>query len=130
VAKVRANVLLVTALVLCATAAPASAQHQNKFMSNQGLSAGNAKSSSVGYTDIFLIYGVANHTWCPSVAQGYSGYTSTPNSGGHFTAHSPTCGPHYQEWYPNGTSDIWFRGAAWNRNQSTFDDFDYAWAIW
>ncbi len=92
----------------------------------QGLSAGNAKSSSTGHTNLWYVQGQANHTWCPSVAQGYSGYTSTPNSGGNFTAHAPTCGPHHQIWYPNGTSNIWFRGAAWNRNQSTFDVFTYA----
>lgn len=98
-------------------------------MGNQGLSAGNAKSSSTGHTGITSVYGDANHTWCPAVAQGYGGYTSTPFSGGHFTAYS-SCGPHFQLWGPNGTSGIWFRGAVFNPNGATFDTFTYAEYQW
>lgn len=125
----RVMIPVVTALALGTTAAPASAGSA-VIMGAQGLSAGNAKSSSTGRTGILLVDGDANHTFCPSLAKGYSGYTSTPFSGGHFTAHSPSCGPHYQQWAPNGTSDIWFRGAVWNPNDSTFDTFTHAYYWW
>ena len=99
------------------------------FMDEQGLSAGNAKASSSFHTRVYEIEGNANHTHCPAVAQGYGGYTSTPFSGGNFTAYL-NCGPHYQFWLPHGTANTNFHGAEYNPNISTFDFFDYARYYW
>jgi hypothetical protein len=99
----------------------------DQFMSyGQGLSAGNAFASAGSHYGVDLITRYANHSFCPAVASGYSGYTSSPNGGARFTAQRPTCGPHFQDWMPAGTASISFHGAVWNRNQSTFDVFDWA----
>jgi hypothetical protein len=76
-------------------------------------------------------YGQSDHTWCPALASGYAGYTSTPFTSPHWTAYqSYLCGPRYQEWWPNGTAGVYFRGAAYNPNGSTFDTFDWAAYDW
>lgn len=101
------------------------------FMSNQALGAGNAK-ASVGAASgsNVTVWGVSDHTWCPAVARGYAGYTSSPNSGGNSTDyHGADCTNGYaiSHWNTNGYS---WHGAAWNRNASTVDNFDYANVLW
>lgn len=99
------------------------------FMSNQGLSAGNAK-ASVGANagSYVVVWGVSDHSWCPSLARGYAGYTSSPNTSTNTTTYR-VCGPGYQTdaWDTGGWS---WHGAAWNRNVSTFDNFDHAIILW
>lgn len=119
-----------TGLVLMAMWWPASATAgYEHFMSNQGLSAGNAYASASAHSGVNGIWGYADHTHCPSYATGYSGYTSTPFTGGHFTAQGP-CGPGYQGFYPTGLGSVYVRGAEFNPNQSTFDNFSSATYTW
>ncbi|HEX8105798.1 MAG TPA: hypothetical protein VF533_24495 [Solirubrobacteraceae bacterium] len=103
-----------------------------QFMNDgQGLSAGNAKASGTAHTGVDVVFGSANHTWCPALAAGYGGYTSTPFSGGHFTPYDPNrCGAYYQEWYPNTSSGEYFHGAAYTPNAVTFDVFNWARYQW
>ena len=124
--------VVVVATLALGTATPAASAGVDQFMNaGQGLSAGNAKSSSSAHSGVTIVRGSADHTFCPAVAQGYAGYTSTPFSGGNFTAYqSYTCGPRYREWRPNGTSNYYFRGAVYNPNGQTFDVFDYAYYEW
>lgn len=116
-------------LVVFANAGTAFAGGE-RFMYQQGLSAGNAYASDSSHTGVQNVNGRADHTHCPTVAQGYGGYTSTPFSNGNFTANSPVCGPGYQSWYPNATSNYYFHGAEYNPNSSTRDYFAHAYYSW
>lgn len=117
---------LTLAVALPLVAAPPTLAAVNQFMSYQSLGAGNAYASSLVKRGISQVDGVSNHTWCPALAQGYQGYTSSPNSGGNWTPTSTLCGTNYQYWRPNGTANIYFRGAAVNPNSVTSDYFNYA----
>lgn len=122
---------VVGAVALSAASASPAFALSEQFMSNQGLSAGNAKASVAAHSgSSVLVYGNSDHSWCPSLARGYAGYTSSPNSGGNTTVYQgAACGPGYQSasWNTNGYQ---WHGAAWNRNVSTFDNFTYATVIW
>lgn len=118
------------ALLAMAVGASTAAAGNQTYMSNgQGLGAGNAYASGSSNTGVDLTRGYANHTHCPALAQGYGGYTSSPNGGGRWTGWS-TCGPYFQEWLPNGTANYSFHGAEFNPNQSTTDVFNYAEYYW
>lgn len=129
--RVCASAFVVAALVFGLRAFPASAGTGTFINNGQGVSAGNAKSAAHVHKGLLVVWGDSNHTWCPAVAQGYQGYTSTPFTGGHSTAYQPAfCGPHEQSWYPNATENISLRGAAYNPNVSTFDTFEFAAWMW
>lgn len=110
------------------TASSASAALET-FMNYQGLSAGNAKASVSAHSGVVEIEVITDHTACPAVAQGYTGYTSTPFSGGNFTAYL-NCGYPRAVWYPSGTSGIYFHGAVHNNNGSTYDYISYGTYWW
>lgn len=100
------------------------------FMGSQGLSAGNAYSSYSAHSYVNQISVDSNHTACPAVASGYSGYTSTPFSGGHNTAYqSYECGYGVATWYPNPTGG-YLHGAVYNPNQNTYDYITWAVYYW
>lgn len=123
--KLRA-VLAGAACVALGLPAPALA-FQDWFIINQGLSAGNAKSStSVGKGNMW-VHANADHTFCPGIGKGWSGYTSQPFSGGNTTIYaSQDCGPHtqYSATYQMGSS--YWRGVVYNPNSTTYDQFDHA----
>lgn len=136
-AKRVSKVMAVTA-VLAATWATANASvafaSYDTFMGNQGLSAGNAYASSSVHSYVNQISVDTDHTACPAVALGYSGYTSTPFSGGHNTAYQSyacgyTQGGRVPTWYPNPTSGS-LHGAVYNPNGSTFDYITFAVYYW
>lgn len=126
----RAATLVAASLVALALSAGTAFAATERFMSNQGLSAGNAYASLSAHSNVFLIVTSGDHTACPAVATGYAGYTSSPFSGGRYTAYqSSLCGPGQRAWYPNPSSS-YVRGATYNPNTSTFDFMyyaDYAW---
>ncbi len=105
------------------------------FMSNQGLSAGNAYAAPNAHYNVDIVTSSADHTHCDAIARGYGGYTSSPNSVslGHYTYRNPTCSPGATSWsprfagYPGSTQ---YHGAENNPNISTFDNFVYAWVGW
>ncbi|HEX6023056.1 MAG TPA: hypothetical protein VFZ00_13735 [Solirubrobacter sp.] len=125
----RAIICIVGALAICGTTAGAAWAGNELFMSNQGLSAGNAYASTSAHTGVWALEGDADHTHCPAVATGYAGYTSSPFSGGNSTSFG-ACGPHYQAWYPSGLGSVYRHGAEYNPNQSTFDSFVFAIYHW
>lgn len=111
---------LLAGLLCGVMAAPAAAAGTFTFMSNQGLSAGNAYASAGSHYYVYQVRTSSDHTSCPGVASGYGGYTSTLNGGGNFTSYSQ-CGTYGGTWFPNGTQSYSFHGAAVNPNVSTFD---------
>jgi hypothetical protein len=117
--------VLVT-LALAVGATTPSALAQESIMFHQGLSAGNARAGDPHQAQFYL-EGSSDHGWCPSLAVGYAGYTSTPFVSPHDTRYFINhCGPGYQYIdHPSGYSGYW-RGTAYNWNVSTFDNFDYA----
>lgn len=117
--------ILVSCVASLSFATAALGFNQDVFMNNgQGLSAGNAKASGTAINaSLIATEGWSDHTWCPTVSQGYGGYTSTPFTSPNWTANSPNCGPGYSYWSPNATSCCYFHGAAYNPNGATFDTF-------
>lgn len=123
--------LVVAVLAISALPHAASAGVEQFMNDGQGLSAGNAKASGSAHSGVDVVFGSADHTFCPAVAQGYGGYTSSPFTGGNFTAYqSWACGPRNQYWYPNGTANYYFHGAVYNPNSYTFDTFYWARYQW
>jgi hypothetical protein len=118
-----------TSLAVGIAASPAFASGTETFMSNQGLSAGNAKASIAAHTgNPIAVAASSDHTFCPAFATGYAGYTSTPFTGGHTTFVGPTCGPGVQGW--SISSNSYMHGAVYNPNISTFDEFAWADFYW
>ena len=108
------------------TARPAFAGWQT-FMSNQGLSAGNAYAAVPAHSGLLAVSGNANHTHCPAVGTGWTGYTSQPWGGGNYMYWSSSCGPGTVGWtFSAGGS--YYHGAEYNPNSSTNDQF--SWAEW
>lgn len=91
-----------------------------KFMGPQNLGSRNAYAGAYAYYPANFVIETSDHSACPGVAQGYSGYTSTPNSGGRIT-HWTNCAPGESSWYFNNAGEAW-RGAVFN---STYTWTDY-----
>ena len=123
----RRALVLTASTAICALMAvvPPAQAAVDRFMQEQRLGAGHAYASYSRHTGISRVEGAADHTWCPSLAQNYEGYTSQPRGGDNRTAIGP-CGPGYRSWQPNGTESTLFRGAAYNPNSTTTDYFGYA----
>lgn len=124
-----ASAVLGAVLMLALSAGSAYAANE-VFMRDRDLSAGNAYGTVSSTMGVVQVDGYAFNTHCPAVEQGFTGYTSTPNSGGNFLAHEPTCGPYSQVWNPAGTSGITFHGAEYNPNSTTRDSFTSAEYWW
>lgn len=117
------------AAALTAGAAPAAAlAGAETFMSSQSLSAGNAKASVAAHSGTLGVDAVGDHSFCPALARGYAGYTSSPNSGGNQTSASTNCGPGYRA--SSWSSGTFWHGAVWNQNISTSDYFSVATFYW
>ena len=108
-----------SALALMGASASVASAASEEYMHNAGLSPGNAFASNSAHSGVTHVGGVGDHTSCPALAQGYTGYVSNPRSGGHNTAYTD-CGI-ATSWYPAGTAGIYFHGAAFNPNQATYD---------
>ena len=99
-------------VVLVASTAPAVAATE-EWMTSSFIGAG-----LVAHASVSAHTGVSNthkngQPACPAVASGYSGSTTTPNSGGNFTAIG-NCGDGDRIWNPNGTAGIFFHGAVYS----------------
>lgn len=112
-----------------AAATPALAGADYFFMYRQYLEDGDAFASTSAHSGVDRIFKSSDHTTCPGVAQGYAGYTSSPNGGSHFTAYS-ACGPGRSNWYPAGTERYYFHGAVVNPNVRTHSFVYYADYYW
>jgi hypothetical protein len=99
-------------VMLVASAAPAMAATE-EWMTNSFIGAGE-----VAWASVSAHSGVSNShkngdSACPAVASGYSGGTTTPNSGGNFTAIG-NCGGGDRIWSPAGTAGIFFHGSVYS----------------
>lgn len=123
--------LVACAVILASALGSAGAAQGAVFMSQQGLSAGNAYAGPA-HSYIQHVEVGADHSQCAGVANGYSGYTSSPFSGGHNTYYS-YCAP-YSHWcwqancgapgVPSGQ-----RPSSYNGNVSTYD-YIYGGGYW
>jgi hypothetical protein len=126
---VRALTLLAAIAALMSVIASPALAGSETFMSNAGLSAGNANASTAAHSGFLAVSGNSDHTFCPGFGTGYAGYTSTPFTSGHSTLLDVDCGPGTQGWsYDAGGS--FMHGAVYNPNASTTDTFTYAYFGW
>lgn len=127
------------ALVLAALGAgaiaptPALAYDIDTFWPYGGdLSAGAAYAGTAAHSQVRSVYVVSNHTVCAALAQGYSGFTFSPFSGGHSTyiknGTTAACAPTVY-WAPNPSS-TYLHGAAYNPNVRTTDHISTATWSW
>lgn len=83
-----------------------------------GLDPGKIWSAQTSYAQqTTAVQGYANHTECPAITQGVTGYSQ-----GYTYLSYSACGPGYQ-YQPYCGCSIYTRGASYNPNVSTFDSF-------
>jgi hypothetical protein len=119
------GVPLLALLVALSVSAPAWAG-SDQFMTNMGLSAGNAYGSG-GAHIIGTIQIYTDHTACPSMEQGFGGYTSTPFS---YPFYYSNCGYPIPSWSPGYVPGGAYHGAVLNPNGATFDNIASAVYTW
>ncbi|MCW2984216.1 MAG: hypothetical protein JWR63_1786 [Conexibacter sp.] len=119
------RVLLSACAAALAVAATAVAtDFSDHYLQGQGMSAGNSYAWSVAHNNTYYVETVSDHTACPAYDQGHSGYFS----GAPADFVLSICGPGTSGW-SHGNSGAW-RGAAFNPNSATFDNFSDAHVSW
>ena len=92
-------------------------------MSGMGLSANNIYAATTSAHQTNLVDGSSDHTWCPAVSTGVTGYSSSWS----YLSYG-TCGPGYHA--TSFCACKYDRGTAYNPNVSTFDYISYAYWFW
>jgi hypothetical protein len=125
----RMAVTMSTALAAMAVMTGSAVASSDQFMTNKGLSAYNAYASVSAHSGVTNVSTSASGVSCPALSQGWTGYTSVPNSydGSHWMAYI-NCGYGAVGWNPSGTANYYFHGTAYNPGTGGYDQF--AWAIY